>query len=98
MKITIKDREIELRYTVRSMMIYENIMGKTFSPDGLSEIIIYFYSTILASSKDTSISYDDFIDWFDQNPEALNDFSDWLNSNVKVIGYIRKKPKLPKQK
>lgn len=98
MKITIKDKEIELRYTIRSMMIYENIMGKSFSPDGLSEIIIYFYSTVLASSKDTSISYDDFIDWFDQNPEALNDFSEWLNSNVKVLGDIRKKPKLPKQK
>ncbi len=97
MKVNIKGKEIELKYTVRSMMNYESIMGKTFAPEGITEIVIYFYATILASSKDTSISYDDFIEWFDEN-QPLDEFTQWLNTNLTVNDDLRKKPKLPKKK
>ena len=44
MKVTIKNKEIELRYSFRSMMIYEKITGTSFNPKGVTEIMIYFYS------------------------------------------------------
>ena len=100
MKITINNKEIELRYTFRSMMIYEKITGKTFNPVGLSEIMIYFYSTLLASDKDCTVSFDEFIDLTDAQPNLLTEFSQWLNSvlskNAFINGNTDEKTETPK--
>ena len=89
MKITINEKEIELKYTFRSMMIYENIMGTSFNPKGISEVIIYFYSTIIASSKEP-IVYDDYLDWLDENPNELANFNTWLADVAKVNEKLKK--------
>lgn len=88
MKVTIKDKEIELKYTFRSLMIYEKIMGGTFNPKGLTEIMAYFYATIMASDKNCTISFDDFMDWVDENPAVVAEFSQWLVSVMQRNGYI----------
>lgn len=88
MKINIKGKEIELKYTFRTLMIYEKIMGGTFNPQGLTEIIAYFYSTIMASDKNSTLSFDDFMDWIDENPQAIQEFSEWLMSVMQRNGYI----------
>lgn len=80
MKITIKETTIELKYSFRAMMIYEKITGTTFNPKGITEIMIYFYSTVLASKKDIAVTFEEFMEWIDDNPTALNDFSQWLTS------------------
>ena len=80
MKITIDNKEIELKYSFRAMMIYEKITGASFNPKGMTEIMIYFYSTILASSRDIDLTFDSFVDWIDDNPKSLSDFSNWLTS------------------
>ena len=59
-------------------MIYENITQKSFNPQGLTDVITFFYSVVVASAKDMALSFDDFIDWIDANPSALNEFSQWL--------------------
>ena len=82
MKVTINDREIELKYSFRSMMIYEKIAGVSFNPRGVTEIMIYFYSTLLASDKELTLTFDDFVDWVDENPKSLNDFSEWVQSTL----------------
>ena len=103
MKVNIKGQEIELKQTCRTMIIYENVMGKTFSPDGISEIVILFYSTILASSKDNNISYDDVIDYIDEygpitDNKVIAEFTEWLNNTMYVNNDVRKKSKLPEKK
>lgn len=80
MKITIKETTIELKYSFRAMMIYEKITGTSFNPKGITEIMIYFYSTVLASKKDVAITFEEFMEWIDEEPTALNDFSQWLTS------------------
>ena len=82
MKVTIKNKEIELRYSFRSMMIYEKITGTSFNPKGVTEIMIYFYSSILASDKNIDLSFEDFMNWIDENPNALNDFTMWISSTL----------------
>lgn len=82
MKVTIKNKEIELRYSFRSMMIYEKITGTSFNPKGVTEIMIYFYSSILASDKNIDLSFEDFMNWIDENPNALNDFTMWITSTL----------------
>lgn len=82
MKITIQNKEIELKYSFRAMMIYEKIAGESFNPKGLTEIMVYMYSIILASDRELTLSFDDFMNWIDENPNALNEFSMWLTSII----------------
>ena len=78
MEITIKGNTVSLKYSFRALMIYENITQKSFNPQGLTDVVTFFFSVVVASAKDTTLSFDDFIEWLDDNPESLNQFSQWL--------------------
>lgn len=80
MTITIHNDNIDLKYSFRAMMIYEKITGTSFNPKGITEIMIYLYSTILASAKDIALTFDEFMDWIDNNPQILTEFSTWLST------------------
>lgn len=79
MKVNIKDTEIELKYSFRALMMYENIQNKSFNPKTLSDIIVFFYCITLSSApKSMTVMFDDFMDWIDAEPDVLNEFSQWL--------------------
>ena len=78
MKVTFNGKEYEIKYSFRAYMIYENIMGKSFSPQGLTDMIVFFYSSLLSVAKGDIIKYEDFLDWLDDNPDELSKFSNWL--------------------
>lgn len=92
MKVTIGNHnEVELKYSVRSMIMYENITEKSFSPQSMTDIITYFYCVILSSGKDYSLTFDEFIDYLDENPDAIKEFSEWLNNTVQTNSQLKKK-------
>ena len=64
------------------MMIFERITDKSFSLNGLTDELIFLYSSILASNKDCNLSYNDLIDACDKNPTILKNFSDFLISEA----------------
>ena len=72
-------------------MIYEKIVGESFQPNGVTEVIVCLYSTILASKKGIDLSFDDFVDWLDDNPNAINEFNEWLLSIMDKNGYINQR-------
>ena len=78
MEITIKNTTIELKNKMRSLLIYEQITNKPFNPSTYTDIIVYFYSVILASEPNINLSFEDFIDEIDENPLLYTDFNDWL--------------------
>ena len=78
MEIVIKNKIVSLKYSFRALMIYENITQKSFNPQGLTDVITFFFSVVVASAKDTTLSFDDFLEWLDNNPDSLNQFSQWL--------------------
>lgn len=88
MKINIKGKEIKLKNTFRSMIIYEKVAGKTFNPQGITEILLYFYSVIMASDKDCELEFDDLLDMVDDNPKLITDFSEWLNKSFRISNYL----------
>ena len=72
MKITILGREIELKSSFRSYMIYENITGKSFqSLTTLADIITFMYANVLAVLKSPEISFEEFLDFIDENPNEV---------------------------
>lgn len=93
MTITINNRDIELKYSFRAMMIYEKIQGEAFNPKGVTETIIYMYSTIIASDMNANITFDDFINWLDENPTVIEKFSKWLMSIIERNRGINKPSK-----
>ena len=88
MEIRIKDNTVKLKYSFRALMIYENIANKSFSPKGISDVVVFFYSVVLATTKDNTISFDDFLDWLDDNRIAVVSVSD--GKAVDQIFYLRK--------
>ena len=100
MKITIKGQEIELHYTMRMMVIYENITGESVdftNMESIKQLTTLFLACIIASAKkakiDLNITYDDFVDWVDDNGGyvILNDFALWLAAEMDAkYGLLKK--------
>ena len=88
MQINILGKDIELKYSFKALMIFENIKGESFNPQTISDIIIFFYSVILGSDRNLSLEFDDFISWLDDNPEKMTEFSSWLSSVVSKNKFI----------
>lgn len=82
MTLTIDGHTITLRQTFRSHIIYEGITGKTFAPVGLTDIITFFYSDIMAVEPDLTLTFDDFLNWLDEHPAALTDYTQYLASTM----------------
>lgn len=90
MKINIKDTELELFYSMRIYLIYEQITGKTLSLEegSYSVSVNLFYSAILASMQhnhlDLDFQYDEYLDWLDeQGMTIIQDFIQWF---LKIMG------------
>lgn len=86
MKIKIKDLEITLKNSFRSLVIYEAMTKKSFKPETITDVIVYFYSVISASANPEQVDWDDYMDWLDDNPMAINDFQTWLTSSMSFNG------------
>lgn len=88
MTITINNTTFELKNTIRAYIIYENITNEVFNPHTLTNIIIYFYSVVMASNKGLALTFDEFTDWLDENVKELDNFTKWLISVNQKNGYI----------
>ena len=86
MKIKIKDLEITLKNSFRSLIIYEAMTKKTFKPETITDVIVYFFSVISASANPAQVDWDDFMNWLDENPNAISEFQNWLTSTMSFNG------------
>lgn len=84
MTIKIKDKEVTLKYSFRCFFIFENIMNRSFQPNTTTDVLVFFYSTIMASEKNLDFNFDEFLDMVDENPELLAEFSEFITSAVKI--------------
>jgi hypothetical protein len=74
--------ELNLRESFRVHMIYEEITGESFRPSSIKNILIYFYSHIMAANKELTIDFEAFVDWMDEHPDYLGKFVDWFTDNL----------------
>ena len=96
MKIKIKEQELELHYSLRIYMFYENIMGHSIDMQTITSytsLVVLFYSAILATlqyeHKNLDITYDEYMDWLDsQQHTILADFASWFIKNVEVSAKV----------
>ena len=94
MKIKINKETIELKNTLRSILVFEQITNKPFSLNGMTDIMIYFYSVIIASEPNVELTFDEFMSYLDENQEVFQEFNEWLikvNSKNDTISTVKKK-------
>lgn len=82
MIININNKEINLKYSFRGYMIFEQITNHSFSGNGMSDFITLFYSMMMGSDKELTITFDEFVEWLDMNPDKLQEFSEWVTDNI----------------
>ena len=78
MEITINNKQYKLKYTLRAMMLFEQITKKIFSIESLSDELVFFYSIILANNPDEPMNFDQFLDAIDNDPNLLVQFQNFL--------------------
>jgi len=82
MKMHIKDREVELRYTMRALIMYENIMDKPFAPKTTMDIVVFMLCVLLASDKQLQLTLDELLDIIDEDTNIFVEFANWLTDEV----------------
>ena len=95
MKVTIDNKEYEINYNLRTLMVYENKFKQSFEPKLLTDIINLLYSCIIVNDLtkgNTTITYDNFLDWLENNPVVLTEFSNWLLDIFNTNNLATKEP------
>lgn len=82
-KIEINGKEYDLKYTVRSLFLFEQITKKSFKIETLLDNYIFFYCLILANNKETPLDWDDFIDALDNDPTLFQRMTDIISKQQK---------------
>lgn len=82
MILKIKDRDVELRYSFRALMLFENIQNKSFAPSTTTDVLVFMYCVIMGSAKDLDFNFDEFLDFVDEDPTVVVHFSDWLTKEI----------------
>ena len=77
-KVKIKGKNYNIKYTIRSLFIFEQITGKPFKLETLLDNYLFFYSIILANNSDKAdiLTWDDFLDEMDKNPKLFSSIND----------------------
>ena len=92
MIVKINDKEIEMHYSLRIYMLYEQIIGETLDytkMENYTTLINLFYVSVLASMQYHKMELDlkigDFIDWLDASgPLVITEFSNWYTEQLMI--------------
>jgi hypothetical protein len=92
MTVKIGEREIEMHYSLRMYMLYENIVGESLDYTKLESyttILNLFYCAVLSSMQyhkmELDLKFDEFIDWIDtEGKTAIPEFLEWYFGNLKL--------------
>lgn len=88
-KIKIKKKNYNVKYSLRSLFLYEQITGKAFELNSTMDTFIFYYCMVLANNPDTKLTFDEFIDAFDDEPKLAAKFSQILvrqSDKQKMLG------------
>jgi hypothetical protein len=82
-KISINGKDYNIKYTIRSLFIFEQITGKSFAINTLLDNYVFFYSMLIACNSDDVLTWDEFIDALDADPTILKQMNDVVEEQQK---------------
>ena len=74
--ITINGTDYTVKPGMKAIIIFEKITDKAFQLKTTTDILIYFFSCIMAGTPDFKLDLDDMFDAIDSQPELMKQFSD----------------------
>ena len=80
--MTIKDKEYKLKYTLRALFIYEQITGKVFRLQTITDEYLFFYCILAANNPDMNLTFDDLIDAIDEDLNIMVQFQNFMKSEL----------------
>lgn len=86
--ITVKDKPLILKYTLRSFFVFENLAGHVFVFGKLLDEYLLFYAFLLANNERFDVSFDDFINECDNDPSLFSQFKEFLLKEIELQAQI----------
>lgn len=86
---TIKINEIEykVKFTIRAMMIYERVSDAPFNLNNVTNQILYMYCVLLANNPDMTMTFEELIDYIDENFNLLKEFFSLFAQHNKIADF-----------
>ena len=69
--ITLHGSDYTMKVGMKAIVVFEAITEKAFEIKTQTDILAYIYAAILAGTPGTKLGFDDMLDAFDDDPEAL---------------------------
>ena len=91
MKIILKDKEYNLKITLRSYFVFEQITNHPFEIKTMFDNYAWMYSMLIANNKDCELTFDDFIDIMDDEPNKVNEFNEILQKENERFSLLNNK-------
>lgn len=83
MEITINNQQYKIKQTIRALFLFEEITGRNFEIKSTIDNYIYFYCILLSNNSDF-MTWDEFIDYLDENPQILIEITNALSQQNKI--------------
>lgn len=84
MELKISDKVYKLKYTIRALFIFEQITNRQFAIKNITDTYIFLYSVLLANNPDMELSFEELINYCDDDITIINNFNKFLlNENQK---------------
>lgn len=82
MEIQIKGTAYNIRYTIRAMFVFEQITGKIFRLENLTDYYLFYYSLLVANNPDLQMTFEDFINECDDEPALVIQLQEFLSKEM----------------
>lgn len=80
--ISIKGKEYSLRYTIRNMIMYEEIAGVPFNPSKTLNVLLFVFCVLVCNNPDFRLGLNEFVDACDEDPSIFRAYSDWMEGEM----------------
>lgn len=90
----ILDKEFTLKYGLRAMFAWEEMVGRPFEINTLLDTYCFCYSCIIANQDNPSLDFNQFIDWCDVHPEVIEEFNQFMQEEMKKRETVSPKKKV----
>lgn len=82
MTVEIKGKEIELRYTIKGLILFETLKKSYPDSGNLFDTVALLWAFLRAEvdrkGYDIELTLDDFVEWLDAGENRLKECTEWL--------------------
>lgn len=78
----INNIDYKLKYTLRALFIYEQITGKAFKMETITDEYIFFYCILLANNPDMNLTFEELIEAIDEDMNIMLEFQSFLKKEI----------------